>query len=251
MAAGLLADQGAQVIKVELRPGDMTRLIGPGKVDSSALFAPERQGAEQKRKQKIKRSMLDAAVAFLSPEAFYNHAFLNEPPPDAPEFGANHKLWRCHDGWLAMITPQIDEFAAMCRVLGVADLITNPRFTSIPARRLQQAPLRERLEPIVAQRGVDALAAELGAAGVPAGRVNSKAALALHPQVQHNTLLCDTLYPALDRLRTPRAAARFIGMPPNGSAPAPGLGEHSRSVLLEMGRGGAEVEALFACGAVG
>ena len=44
MAAGLLADQGAHVLKVEPRQGDLTRLIGPAKGDISALFAAINRG---------------------------------------------------------------------------------------------------------------------------------------------------------------------------------------------------------------
>ena len=44
MAAGLLADQGAEVIKVEPRQGDLTRLIGPAKGDISAIFAAINRG---------------------------------------------------------------------------------------------------------------------------------------------------------------------------------------------------------------
>jgi crotonobetainyl-CoA:carnitine CoA-transferase CaiB-like acyl-CoA transferase len=215
---------------------------------SAALFARERSG----RGQKIELAMLDAAVAFLWPEALYNHAFLDEPPPAMPEFGANQRLWRCADGWLAMITPQNDEFAAMCRVFGVPELIADARFASIPARRLHQPPLRERLEPLAAGRTVDDLVAALGAAGVPAGRVNAKAQLADDAQVRHNALLRDTAYPGgIGRLRTPRAAARFIGLPPDDSALAPHLGQHSRELLRELGRSEADIDALFSSGAVG
>jgi len=101
---------------------------------SAALFARERAG--DRRGQKIELAMLDAAVAFLWPEALYNHSFLDEPPRAMPEFGANQRLWRCADGWLAMITPQNDEFAAMCRVFGVPELVSDARFASIPARRM-------------------------------------------------------------------------------------------------------------------
>jgi crotonobetainyl-CoA:carnitine CoA-transferase CaiB-like acyl-CoA transferase len=213
---------------------------------TAALFARERSG----RGQKIELSMLDAAVAFLWPEAFYNHAFLTDPPPAMPEFGANQRLWRCRDGWLAMITPQDEEFAAMCRVLGHPELITDPRFVSIPTRRLNQPPLRALLEPVVAARAVDELVAELGAAGVPVGRVNTKAGLAADAQVQHNGLLRDTHYPGIGPLRTPRAAAQFIGLPHDDTRLAPHLGEHSRAVLRERGRSEADIEALFSGGAV-
>jgi crotonobetainyl-CoA:carnitine CoA-transferase CaiB-like acyl-CoA transferase len=216
---------------------------------TAALLARERSNTG--RGQKIELSMLDAAVAFLWPEAFYNHAFLDDAPPPLPEFGANQRLWRCKDGWLALITPQNDEFAAMCRVLGLSELITDPRFANIPARRQHHEALRALAEPIVAQLAVDQLAAELGAAGVPAGRVNTKAGLAHDAQVVHNALLRDTPYPTLGRIRSPRAAAQFLGMPHDDTRLAPRLGEHTRDVLRELGRSEAEIAAMLATGAVG
>jgi len=217
---------------------------------TAALLARERQGAGSGRGQKIELAMLDAAVNFLWPEACFNHAFQDEPPPVAMEFGANQRLWRCADGWLALITPQNDEFAAMCRVFGRPEMGSDPRFASIPARRQHNQLIRDTLEPIAAQRGVDALMTELLAAGVPAGRVNTKAALASDPQVMHNALLHDTAYPGLGRLRTPRAAAQFIGLPWDADRRAPHLGEHSRELLVELGHDEAEIEALIASGAV-
>ena len=216
---------------------------------TAALLARERGGGE-KRGQKIELAMLDANVAFLWPEAFYNHAFLDEVPPAVPEFGVNQKLWRCADGWLTLITPHTEEFAEMCRVFGVPELIDDPRFANLVSRRLHQVPLREQLEPIVASRGVDEWVAALVAAGVPAGRFNSKAQLADDPQVRHNGLLHEVAYPGIGRLRTPRAAAQFIGMPWDAGRLAPHLGEHSRELLAELGHDGPGIEALLASGAV-
>jgi crotonobetainyl-CoA:carnitine CoA-transferase CaiB-like acyl-CoA transferase len=181
---------------------DKVTALTAGQALTAALFARERS-ASSGRGQKIELSMLDASVAFLWPEALYNHAFQEAPPAVMPEFGATQRLWRCKDGWLALITPQDEEFAALCRVLGRPDLITDPRFVSIPTRRLHQPALREMLDPVVALRAVDEVVAELAAAGVPVGRVNTKAQLAADPQVQHNGLLRDTPYPGIGPLRRP------------------------------------------------
>ena len=225
---------------------DKVTALTAGQALTAALFARERSG----RGQKIELSMLDASVAFLWPEACYNQAFQQDPPPAMPEFGATQRLWRCRDGWLALITPQDDEFAALCRVLGRPDLVADPRFVSIPTRRLHQPELRAMLDPVVVLRAVDEVVAELAAAGVPVGRVNAKAALAADAQVQHNRLLRDTPYPGLGPLRSPRAAAQFIGMPFDDTRLAPHLGEHSRSVLQGLGRSGADIDSLYASGAV-
>jgi crotonobetainyl-CoA:carnitine CoA-transferase CaiB-like acyl-CoA transferase len=213
---------------------------------SAALHARHSSGLGQK----IELSMLDAAVSFLWPEALYNHSFVDAQPPAMPEFGANQKLWQCHDGWFAMITPQNDEFGAMCRVLGRPELQHDPRFISIPLRRTHQAELRALLEPEVANQSVHDLVSRLGAAGVPVGKVNVKKDLASDPQIQHNRTLNDTVYPDVGRVRAPRAAAIFPAVAPQAAPLAAHLGEHTRVILQELGRSPEQVEALYACGAV-
>lgn len=211
----------------------------------AALHARSQTG----RGQKIELSMLDAAIAFLWPEAMYNHSFLDGDVTPMAEFGANQKLWRGRDGWFAMITPQDDEFAAMCRTLGVPELITDPRFISIPVRRNHQAALRALIEPLIATQAVDDLVTRLGAAGVPVGRVNYKRDLADDPQVKVNGALQETTLPGLGRVRTPRPAARFPAVASGASPGAPHLGEHTQAVLRELGRSDAQIQALCGSGA--
>ncbi|MEN9626979.1 MAG: caiB/baiF CoA-transferase family, partial [Pseudomonadota bacterium] len=81
-------------------------------------------------------------------------------------------------------------------------------------------------------------------------RFNSKAQLADDAQVQHNALLHDVAYPGIGRLRTPRAAAQFLGMPWDGGRLAPHLGQHSRELLAELGMAPADIEGLLGSGAV-
>ena len=213
---------------------------------SAALLARERSGMGQH----IELSMLDAALSFLWPEAMYNHAYVDSPRPPVPEYGASQRLWRGQDGWFAMITPHNDEFVAMCQVLGVPDLIKQPQFSSILARRDHAKALRAVLDPIVALRPVRGLLAELGAAGVPVGLVNGKADLADDPQIQHNQSLQDADYPDIGRVRMPRAAAMFKAVKPSPPALAAHLGQHTREVLTELGKSPAEIETLYASGVV-
>lgn len=198
--------------------------------------------------QKIELSMLDASLAFLWPEALYNHSYLDTEVAPMPEFGANQKLWRARDGWFAMITPQDDEFAGMCRTLGVPELVRDPRFVSISVRRRHQAELRALIEPLVRDEPVNTLVQRLGDAGVPVGRVNSKRELAHDPQVQCNDVLHETNYPDLGRIRAPRMAARFGATSTHRPVLAPHLGEHTVAVLSELGRSAQEIERLVETG---
>lgn len=211
---------------------------------SSALVARYSSG----QGQHITLSMLDAAVSFLWPEALYNHSFQDDSPPVAPEFGAQQRLWQAADGWVALITPQNDEFYALCRALDMPELITDPRFVGIPERRTHQAELRALLEPKLRAETVATLVSRLGPAGVPIGQVNTKQQLAQDAQVCHNALLRDNTQPGLGRWRSPRPAARFAQSPTPASAPAPHLGEHTCAILTELGHSPANIQHLLATG---
>lgn len=211
----------------------------------AALLARHRDG----QGQKIELSMLDASIAFLWPEAMYNHGFLEEPPASAPEFGANQKAWKCRDGWFTAMTPQNDEFAALCRGFGRPDLAGDPRFATMDARRRHYRELREILEPIALQRDVSEFVSILAREGAPVGRVNVRNGLCADPQVRHNATVSRYRMQDLGEVQLPRAAALFGATPNPECLQAPHLGQHSRELLRELGVCDDEIDALFESGA--
>jgi len=71
IATMVLADQGADVIKVEPLSGDLVRRMGPNRGGlTAALFARERSG----RGQHVSLAMLDTIVAYLWPEGMTSRA---------------------------------------------------------------------------------------------------------------------------------------------------------------------------------
>ena len=213
---------------------------------TAALYGRQTTGEGSR----IELSMLDAGLSFLWPEALYNHSFLDKPPAPVPEFGARQQLWRCKDGWFAMIAPQDEEFAGICRVFGKPELLQDPRFANMMLRRDHIDAWRAVLEPIAAEQLVGPFVERLAAEGVPVGKVNRKADLADDPQILHNESLIEAHYPGLGRIRAPRAAARFDQRPADPQRLAPHLGEHTRAILGELGRDASAIEALFAAGSV-
>jgi crotonobetainyl-CoA:carnitine CoA-transferase CaiB-like acyl-CoA transferase len=211
----------------------------------AALLARHRNG----RGQKIELSMLDASIAFLWPEAMYNHGFLDEPPAPAPEFGANQKAWRCRDGWFTAMTPQNDEFAALCRGFGRPDLVGDPRFATMEARRRHYRELREILEPIALEKDVNEFVDLLVREGAPVGRVNVRSGLCADPQVRHNATVSRYRMQDLGEVQLPRAAALFGTTPSPDGLQAPHVGQHSRELLRELGMREDEIDALIESGA--
>jgi crotonobetainyl-CoA:carnitine CoA-transferase CaiB-like acyl-CoA transferase len=208
----------------------------------AALFARERNGCGTK----LELAMLDAALAFQWPDAMYNHVFVTDPPPPAPEFGVQQRPYRTRDGHVAAMTPQPDEFAALCRGLGRPELASDPRFAHIEARRRNVAELLTLLDALVADHDTEALVARLRAEGVPIGRVNGRSQVLDDAQVLHNQALQRVQHGALGTVRLARSAARFMGTDAPALRPAPQLGEHGRQVLAELGLQPARIEALLA-----
>jgi len=208
---------------------------------TAALLARERSG----QGTHIELSMLDAALAFQWPDAMYNHSFVSDPPPLAPEFGVLQRPYATRDGHVAMMTPQPDEFAALCRGLGRPELAEDPRFAHIDARRRNVAELMTLLDVLIAAHDTDTLVQRLREAGVPIGRVNRRHEVADDPQVRHNRALVEIDHGVLGRVRLARAAARFDGAA-HTPGPAPELGEHGRELLAELGYDDARIDALLA-----
>lgn len=218
---------------------------------AQAITAALLQRATSCLGQQVQLSMLDANLAFLWPEAMYNQTLLAAQAKAHPEFGSQQRLWRCHDGWLAMMFPQNDEFAALCTSLGMPELISDARFATMNARRDNTQILRGLLEPVIARESTRTLAQRLARAGVPAGVVNGRADVAQDPQVIHSqSLLTSCGGSSVGALRMPAAPAIFGDAPRTAPAPAPHLGADTQAVLSELDLSGNQLHDLYVSGMV-
>ena len=213
---------------------------------TSALFHRERSGEGQR----VDVSMLDAAVAFNWPDAMYNHAFLDDPPPAWPPYGSTNAPHDAADGLVVVGALQNAEFGALMRAIGCDEIAADPRLASFAGRMRHRADYQPAVAAALAAQSLDTLVAGFVREGAVGGRVNALGEVAEDLQVRHNATLAEVEHAGAGRVRTARAPAHFAATPGEAPRCAPHFGEHSAAVLADLGFDAAATQTLIASGAV-
>ena len=214
---------------------------------TAALFAKAKSGEGQY----LTLNMIDATLAFLWPDAFYNHALLDNTAPPSPDFASFYGIMATKDGHISTITISDDEFGDCCRALGTPEIAADPRFKDIFGRMANASALKAAFAKAVAGFTTAEIRARLEAEDVPHAVVLTREQVETDPQIVHNGILTVTDHPAAGRLRETLPAAKFAATPSTLRRHAPLLGEQTDEILKGLGRDAAEIAALRAAGIAG
>lgn len=156
------------------------------------------------------------------------------------------------DGHLNIAANRQQQFATLCRLIGRDDLPADPRFAHPADRKTHREALRAEVERGLALRTAKEWEEILSDAGVPAARVLSVPdALGLEQLAARDFVRRLPFPDGRDRpLAVLGSATRVDGASVGPGSPPPLLGEHTDTVLAELGYDQREIEELRAKGAV-
>jgi crotonobetainyl-CoA:carnitine CoA-transferase CaiB-like acyl-CoA transferase len=206
-----------------------------------ALLMRERTG----RGQFVDSSMFDNMVALNERMVMLYSLTGEEPHRGELRHLYPRGAYACKDGYLALNVPDDLIWSRLCRVFGREDLIEDPRCVDGTARADNRKFIDSVLEAWMADRTRSEAEAALNAGGVPVGPVYTARELFEDPQVEARDLIMTIDDPEVGQHRFARSPVVLSGAEPIPTRPAPRLGEHTRSVIVDLlGHSEAEYERL-------
>ena len=154
------------------------------------------------------------------------------------------------DGFMNINARRDPHFTALCRLLGLDELATDPRYATAAARLTHEAELMPRLREQVKARSMRNLEAALRKGDVLHAPVNDYDRYFADAHVAASGALAWVEHPQVGQIPLPRIPGLSQPAPASSGARSPASGEHTREVLAELGIATEEIVALEAAGVV-
>ncbi|SOZ38874.1 CaiB/BaiF CoA transferase family protein [Cupriavidus neocaledonicus] len=197
-------------------------------------------------------SLLNAALALQqsSLTSYCADGRLPERAGSAAPYSAPNQAFRTADGWIMIAAYMPERWRRLCDVLGLPALADDPRFATSPLRVANRAAMVEALTSVLVTRPTDAWLAVLQDADILCARVATYEDLMAHPQVAANRMVQRIPHQTLGEVRMPGFPINSVQENALPARPAPACGQHTQTVLGELGFSAAQIAALQARGAV-
>jgi crotonobetainyl-CoA:carnitine CoA-transferase CaiB-like acyl-CoA transferase len=153
--------------------------------------------------------------------------------------------------WLALSIASDAQWLALIEWLGDPEWAASLRDADLTARHAAHDKIDEHLRAVFNQRDRDTCIDELLAAGIPAAALADPRAMTEHPQLRDRGFFESVDHPVVGRHPIATLPYRFASIEQWIRTPAPTLGQHTRSVLEELGHDSKEIDALEADGIIG
>ncbi len=195
----------------------------------AAIEARHRTGTGQY----VETSLLEAATSLAVYESAHYFATGTRPARigQAHRGSSPYQCFATADGHITVGASQQKFFAQLCDIVGLPELVADPRFASVAERVGHNDVLVAMLaEPLQRESSAHWLAA-LEAAGIPAGPVLHYDQVFTDPHILARDMVARTEHPVTGEFHTLGVTVKLSDTPGSVRLPAPRLGEHTAEIL--------------------
>jgi crotonobetainyl-CoA:carnitine CoA-transferase CaiB-like acyl-CoA transferase len=185
--------------------------------------------------QRVETSLLEAATSLAVYESAHYFATGTRPERigQAHRGSSPYQCFQTADGYITIGASQQKFFVTLCAMVGLPDLVSDPRFATITDRVRHNEALVALLAEKLQQKPSAHWLAALEKAGIPAGPVLHYDEVYTNPQILARDMVVETDHPVTGKFRTMGVTVKLSDTPGSVRRAAPRLGEHTSEVLNE------------------
>lgn len=234
MAAGMSAMIGY--------PGGQPEVTGPSYLDpiggfnaAAAILTALIHRQQTGQGQYVEVPQVEAAMQLIGAEILKAAETGSDPLPDGNHVthAAPHDAFpaRGEDQWVAIAALDETQWRGLCGVMGMPELVGDPRFSMLANRLENQGELNAIIAGWTRSRDKHETARILQAAGVAAAPVNTPKDVAASDYLDYRGFFTELDHPDAGRHRHPGLPIHLSATPGAQSTAAPPFGGHNRHVL--------------------
>jgi crotonobetainyl-CoA:carnitine CoA-transferase CaiB-like acyl-CoA transferase len=231
-AMSITGEPGRPPVRMGVPMGDLGGSLFCALAISAALYAREKTGLGRK----IEIALMDCLVSLLT---YVGQYYLLDGKVPGPMASAHvsvvpYQAFPTKDIYIVVAVFVEKFWQALCQVLGLEELVDDPRFADNDKRRDYREELIPILENIFRTRPGEEWLQLLTEAGIPSGPINTLDRVFADPQVAARNMVVEIDHPKVGGFRSIGNPVKTPPMPEGPFEPPPMHGQHTQKVLREL-----------------
>jgi len=217
-----------------------------GYVACMGVLAKLAQRAHDGKGGQLDVNLLNSALA-LQQSSITSHLADGELPVrsgSAAPYSAPNQAFETADGWIMVAAYTPDRWERLCRLLGLPELVSDPRFATSPLRVANRHAMVCALTAAFRTRSTAEWLPVLQDADILCSRVAGYDEVMQHPQVAANRMIGEVPHATLGTIRMPGFPIDSAEANAKPFRAAPSCGQDTRAVLRSAGYSDKDIAAL-------
>jgi crotonobetainyl-CoA:carnitine CoA-transferase CaiB-like acyl-CoA transferase len=200
----------------------------------------------------VKVNLFETSLGLLryNLQSFWERGVQPEKCGSTHESMSPYRAFDAADGPLLLGVANDNLWRKFCAIAGLESVVDDPRFRTNADRVANRKETDDLVQDAIAQRPLAYWDEQLAAAGVPCAPINTLKEVLDHPHTQASGIVMDYEHPSAGAIKAVGLPLTLGDAPHEAGEPPPLHGQHTETILAELGYSESRIEDLRAAGAI-